>query len=73
GPGPIDDFPYVEREVGILIRDKQGGQALYEAHATNSGSSLGPLEVLPAMFAAAMRDFPHGNATHPHRVRIPAH
>ena len=73
GPGRIDDFPYVEREVGVLIRDKPSSQPLYEAHAISNGSSLRPLEVLPAMFAAAMGDFPNGSTTHPHPVRIPAH
>lgn len=64
------EWPTYEREVGLLIRDKQTGQPLYEASANNNGmSSAAPL-LLPAMFAAALKDFPNGGST-PHRVNIP--
>jgi hypothetical protein len=53
----------------VLIRDRQSGLPLYEAHASNdSGSSL-TAAVLPAMFAAALKDFPTGGVN-PRRVDI---
>ena len=57
-----DGYGYAsyEREVAVLIRDQGTGQLLYEARASNSGvsSSINPL--MPAMFTAAMKDFPAG-------------
>ena len=47
-----------EREVVLLIRDRKSGQLLYEARANNSGLSASIDNVLPAMFEAAMKDFP---------------
>lgn len=52
--------PDYEREVAVLIRDRRSGQALYEARAANSGASPSIESLLPAMFEAAMKDFPHG-------------
>ena len=65
-------LPYYEREVAILIRDKRTGEPLYEARAESAGNSTGVPDVLPAMFAAAMHDFPNGSPSHPHRVSIDA-
>lgn len=48
------------REVALLIRDRHSGQPLYEAHATNDGLSPSINSLLPAMFEAAMKDFPTG-------------
>lgn len=48
-----------EREVAVLIRDRKTGQPLYEARANNDGFSAFVDGVLPAMFEAAMKDFPH--------------
>ena len=64
--------PRYEREVAILIRDKRSGEPLYEARAESEGTTSGVSHVLPAMFAAAMQDFPNGSATNPHRVSIDA-
>ena len=62
GPGWGWDWPYdhptFEREVALLIRDRQTGQLLYEARANNSGPSASIDYLLPAMFAAALKDFP---------------
>ena len=60
GFGWIPSSPTYERQIALLIRNRQTGQSLFEAHATNDGNSpsLGPL--LQAMFDAAMTDFPHG-------------
>jgi hypothetical protein len=69
--GPYySDFPYYLREVALLIRDKRSGEPLYETRATSEGMSTGIERVLPAMFSAALKDFPVGNATNPRRVTI---
>jgi hypothetical protein len=59
GYGPIYDSPTYDREVALLIRDRKTGQLLYEARANSSGYSSGVSTVLPAMFEAAMKDFPN--------------
>jgi hypothetical protein len=64
------DFPTYEREVGVLIRDKRSGDPLYEARAESEGTSSGVPTVLPAMFVAALKDFPAGSATNPHPVTV---
>lgn len=56
-----------EREVALLIRDRQSGQPLYETRASSDGSSPSMRSLLPAMFEAAMKDFPAGSVT-PRRV-----
>jgi len=71
GWGPYySSFPVYEREVAILIRDKRTGEPLYEARALSEGNSSGVATVLPAMFVAALRDFPSGSPTNPHRVTV---
>jgi hypothetical protein len=52
------DTPSFEREVALLIRDRRTGQLLYEARANNSGPSASIGYLLPAMFEAALKDFP---------------
>ena len=47
-----------EREVALLIRDRKTGQLLYEARADNNGPSASIDYLLPAMFEAALKDFP---------------
>jgi len=67
-------YPYptttIEREVAVLIRDKKSGEPLYEARAQSGGNWAGGPIVLPAMFVAALRDFPAGSPTNPHRVVV---
>lgn len=77
GPGwrwgawdPFYDLPVFEREVGLLVRDKASGEPLYEARAETQGLTTGVTTILPAMFGAAMRDFPLGNTANPHRVSV---
>jgi hypothetical protein len=77
GPGwrrgmwdPSLDFPTYEREVAVLVRDKRSGDPLYEARAETQGPTSGVATILPAMFVAAMRDFPGGSADNPHRVTV---
>jgi hypothetical protein len=62
GPGLGVQFatPTYEREVALLIRDRKTGQALYEARASNDGASPSINSLLPAMFEAALKDFPTG-------------
>lgn len=50
--------PSYEREVAVLIRDRKTGQPLYETRASNDGGSAAIESLLPAMFAAALADFP---------------
>ncbi len=54
----IDSVTAFEREVAVLIRDRKTGELLYEARASNNGSSNGINALLPAMFRAAMQGFP---------------
>jgi hypothetical protein len=52
-----------EREVAVLIRDRSSGVPLYETRASNDGGSPSIKSLLPAMFEAAMKDFPAGSVT----------
>ncbi|MEP7102791.1 MAG: DUF4136 domain-containing protein [Burkholderiales bacterium] len=52
------DSPTFDREVVLLIRDRKTGQLLYEARASNAGPSASIDYLLPAMFEAALKDFP---------------
>ncbi len=61
---------YYEREVAVLIRDKHSGEPLYEARAESQGPTTGLTTVLPALFVAAMKDFPAGSTTNPHRITV---
>ena len=69
GWGPYYD-PNFEREVAVLIRDRKTGQILYEARANNSGPSSGIDYLLPAMFEAALKDFPK-SGPNPRTVTVP--
>lgn len=62
-PGPTS----FEREVALLIRDRKTGQLLYEARAANTGPSASIDYLLPAMFEAALKDFPNVGPN-PHNV-----
>jgi len=48
------------REVMVLIRDHKSGQPLFEGRAVSDGVSPSARELLPALFEAAMKDFPNG-------------
>ena len=61
---------YYDREAAVLIRDKRSGEPLYEARAESQGPTTGLTTVLPALFVAAMKDFPAGSTTNPHRVTV---
>jgi hypothetical protein len=60
GWGAYETSASFEREVAVLIRDRRTGQILYEARASNVGPSSGIDYLLPAMFEAALKDFPSG-------------
>ena len=59
-----------EREAVLLIRDRKTGQLLYEARASNTGPSASIDYLLPAMFAAALKDFPR-TGPNPRDVVVP--
>lgn len=63
------DTTYYDREIAVLIRDRQSGQALYEARATNDGTTQGSDALIAAMFEAALKDFPQ-TGINPRRVTI---
>jgi hypothetical protein len=67
---PFGPTPTYAREVGVLIRDRKTGQPLYEARATNDGTSPSINSLLPAMFEAALTDFPN-TGVNPRRVVTP--
>ncbi len=62
-------WPGYDREVAVLIRDRATGQLLYEARASNNGASSAINPLLPAMFSAALKDFPAGGPN-PRRVSV---
>jgi hypothetical protein len=72
GPGLSLNYtsPRYEREVALLIRDRQGGQVLYETRASSDGFGSGDSQTLAAMFEAALKDFPQA-AVNPRRVSVP--
>lgn len=68
--GSYPPSPTYAREVAVLIRDRKTGQPLYEARASNDGTSPSIDSLLPAMFAAALVDFPN-TGVNPRRVVTP--
>jgi hypothetical protein len=70
GLGWRSDLPRYDREVGVLIRDRASGKALYETRATNEGLRSSDADLQAAMFQAALADFPR-LAMNPRRVVVP--
>ena len=68
--GSSIDSPSYEREVARPDPRQALGEPLYEARADSEGPTTGLTTVLPAMFVAALKDFPAGGATNPHRVTV---
>jgi hypothetical protein len=64
------DGRHFEREVAVLIRDRASGQPLYEARASTDGATAGGIDVLRAMYAAALKDFP-AKGPNPRNVATP--
>lgn len=62
--------PRYDREVAVLLRDRESGKPLYEARATSeSWSGMNP-EVLTKLYAAALMDFP-ATGINPRQVMVP--
>lgn len=60
-----------DREVLLVLRDRQSGEALYEARASNNGLTVGDASLLGAMFEAALKDFPRAvSETHSVSVQM---
>ena len=57
GYGYDSDYADYQREAGVLIRDRRSQQIVYETRATHT-SRWASDRLLPAMFEAAMKDFP---------------
>lgn len=59
-PPPIRmESPWYKRQVTLIIRDLASGAVAYETHAVHDGRWADGDAVLPAMFEAALKDFPH--------------
>lgn len=58
GAYPYDLPARFDREVALVLRDRRTGQLLYEARANNTGPSPSIDYLLPAMFDAALQNFP---------------
>lgn len=50
--------PWFQREVSLVIRDLRTGQVAYETHASQEGVWSETKLILPALFNAALSDFP---------------
>lgn len=66
--GYADDFPDLQREVAILIRDRSSQQFVYETRAVYTSRWTSDA-LLPALFEAAMKDFPR-QALSPRTVKV---
>ena len=77
GPGPWGwrQDPFFDRRydraVAVLLRDRASGEALYEAHASNEGMTMGSEAILRSLFDAALAEFPQVNPKS-HRVSVQA-
>ncbi|MDG0832943.1 DUF4136 domain-containing protein [Pelomonas saccharophila] len=65
---PFFDRRY-DRAVAVLMRDRASGEPLFEAHASNEGSTAGGEPMIGALFDAALADFPKVDAKS-HRVSV---
>lgn len=50
--------PWYQREISLTLRDLLTGQVVYETHASQEGPWGDTEAILPAMFSAALTDFP---------------
>lgn len=50
--------PWYVREVSLALRDQTSGDVVYETHAQEEGVWSDTPQLLPALFRAALRDFP---------------
>ena len=49
---------------------ERSGEPLFESRGQSEGTSSAVATVLPAMFIAALKDFPGGSPTNPRRVTV---
>lgn len=72
GPWPYNlwDRRY-DRAVAVLMRDRASGEAIFEAHASNDGPTMGDAALIGALFEAALTEFPKSRPE-PHRVTVQA-
>jgi hypothetical protein len=70
-PGPFyaPSMPWYRREVSLLMRRLADGELVFETHANSDGYWSDDAAVVPAMFEAALRDFPNP-LQGPRRVNI---
>lgn len=61
--------PWYLREVSVIMRELPSNRVVFESHAANDGPWLDNSSVFPAMFEAAVQDFPNPPAG-PRRVNI---
>lgn len=52
------DFPRIETQIGLLLRDRASGKPLYETRAASESNVRADSATLGAMFQAALMDFP---------------
>jgi len=62
--------PRYDREVALLIRDRNSAKPLYEARASSTGFQGGDITLLQPLFAAALLDFP-ATGINPRQVTVP--
>lgn len=60
-----------DREVALLLRDRQSNEPLYEARASNDGATMGDNSLMAALFLAALSDFPKARPES-HQVTVQA-
>ena len=53
------DFPYFRREIHLVVRRIADAQVVFETRARHDGRWPDDAGVLPAMFQAALQNFPH--------------
>lgn len=70
GFGMSFEPPVTQMQVDVLIRDKASSQTLYETHATHRRAGGVVESLMPAMFDAALKDFP-AQAISPRVVTVP--
>ncbi len=51
--------PYYWRQVSLIIRNLNTQQVVYETHAANDGPWSDSTKILPALFEAALKNFPN--------------
>ena len=63
---------WYQREVSLALRDNSSGQVVYETHAMEEGTWSDTSNLLPALFRAALTDFPAATpGTGTRKVEVP--